>query len=243
MSKHKRKGSGSPFEKLKELKQKLAQEEAEQKQLAEKPKPVEKKSSLATSSPDEEALAFVRMMSGVRPLEPTSKTRLPKLQSPLERSELAKQVHEKRGSQHETDREIDEVHEHLRRLVEGAVRFEVVDDGQHVEGKRVDLPDSVLRKLRRGLWPIDAQLDLHGLSAEEAKAQLGLFLKEKRERREQMVLIIHGKGEHSPGGLGVLRGEMTAWLSQGAPSEHVAAFCTARESDGGAGATYVLLRK
>jgi DNA-nicking Smr family endonuclease len=57
------------------------------------------------------------------------------------------------------------------------------------------------------------------------------------------VLVIHGKGEHSPQGLSVLRGETAAWLSQGPSSEHVAAFATAREVDGGEGAAYVLLRR
>jgi DNA-nicking Smr family endonuclease len=57
------------------------------------------------------------------------------------------------------------------------------------------------------------------------------------------VLVIHGKGDHSPMGVGVLRGEISAWLSQGASSEHVAAFSTARDSDGGPGAVYVLLRR
>jgi DNA-nicking Smr family endonuclease len=64
-----------------------------------------------------------------------------------------------------------------------------------------------------------------------------------RGQRERTVLVIHGKGEHSPMGIGVLRGEIAAWLSQGPSSEHVAAFATARESDGGAGAVYILLRR
>jgi DNA-nicking Smr family endonuclease len=64
-----------------------------------------------------------------------------------------------------------------------------------------------------------------------------------RARGERCVLVIHGKGEHSPQGAGVLRGEMAAWLSQGAASEHVAAFTTAGEHDGGEGAVYVLLRR
>jgi DNA-nicking Smr family endonuclease len=55
--------------------------------------------------------------------------------------------------------------------------------------------------------------------------------------------VVHGKGEHSPQGVGVLRGEMAAWLSQGASSQHVAAFASAAERDGGEGAIYVLLRR
>ena len=55
--------------------------------------------------------------------------------------------------------------------------------------------------------------------------------------------MIHGKGTHSPHGVGVLRGEIAAWLSQGPSSEHVAAFATASEAEGGEGAVYVLLRR
>jgi DNA-nicking Smr family endonuclease len=64
-----------------------------------------------------------------------------------------------------------------------------------------------------------------------------------RARGERCVLVIHGKGEHSPQGMGVLRGEIAAWLSQGPSSQHVAAFVSARAQDGGDGAVYVLLRR
>jgi DNA-nicking Smr family endonuclease len=99
----------------------------------------------------------------------------------------------------------------------------------------------VLRKLRRGLFPIDARLDLHGLRREDAEAALERFLREKRARGERCLLVVHGKGQHSPGGLGVLRGEIAAWLSQGRTSVYVSAFATAGREDGGEGAVYVLL--
>jgi DNA-nicking Smr family endonuclease len=140
-------------------------------------------------------------------------------------------------------RDADAVHEHLRSLVEGGTRFEVADDGPRVEGRRVDLPMDALRRLRRGLLPIDGRLDLHGMGAREARGQLERFLRTMRARGERCVLVIHGKGEHSPHGTGVLRGEIAAWLSQGAASRHVAAFATAQRDDGGEGAVYVLLRR
>jgi DNA-nicking Smr family endonuclease len=141
------------------------------------------------------------------------------------------------------DTEAEAVHEHLRSLVDGQARFEVADDGKRVEGRRLDVPIEALRKLRRGLLPIDGRLDLHGMGVQEARAQLALFLRTMRVRGERCVLVIHGKGEHSPQGTGVLRGEIAAWLSQGPSSEHVAAFVTARSDDGGEGAVYVLLRR
>jgi len=54
---------------------------------------------------------------------------------------------------------------------------------------------------------------------------------------------VHGKGDHSPRGHGVLRLEIAGWLAEGAASEHVAAFATATNDDGGEGAVYVLLRR
>jgi DNA-nicking Smr family endonuclease len=139
--------------------------------------------------------------------------------------------------------ESDAVHEHLRDLVEGRSRFEVSDDGLRVEGRRVDVPVDTVRNLRRGRMPIDARLDLHGMTVPEARAQVELFLRTMRARSERCVLVIHGKGEHSPLGSGILRGEISAWLSQGSSSEHVAAFATAQRDDGGEGAVYILLRR
>jgi DNA-nicking Smr family endonuclease len=91
--------------------------------------------------------------------------------------------------------------------------------------------------------PIDGRLDLHGQSAAGAQKSLETFLAKQRQRGERCVLVVHGKGEHSPGQVGVLRGEMAAWLSQGGASVHVDAFATAHDEDGGEGAVYVLLRR
>jgi DNA-nicking Smr family endonuclease len=133
--------------------------------------------------------------------------------------------------------------DHLHHLVDDAVRFEVTDDGKRVEGRRVDVPPNIVRELRRGVIPIDGRLDLHGLGAEAARERLLEFLRTQRSRGERCVLVIHGKGEHSAPPGGVLRGEIAAWLSQGRAREHVAAFATAREDDGGEGAVYVALRR
>jgi DNA-nicking Smr family endonuclease len=189
-----------------------------------------------TSPGDEDAQALARMMSGVTPLGSKAR-RIPLSEQALPVS----QIDARRALALAPAREEDEsVQAHLRALVEGG-RFEVEDDGQRVEGRRAGVPPDVLRKLRRGLWPVDAQLDLHGLRAAEAREALELFLGEKRARGERCVLVVHGKGEHSPAGIGVLRGEMSAWLSQGRASAHVSAFATARSDDGGEGAVYVLL--
>jgi DNA-nicking Smr family endonuclease len=127
--------------------------------------------------------------------------------------------------------------------VTAAQAFELIDDGRRVEGRRVDVASEALRKLRRGHLPVDSHLDLHGMTAREAQENLEGFLRAARSRGERCVLIIHGKGLHSPLGVGVLRGEIAAWLSKGSLSRHVAAFATALDQQGGEGAVYVLIRR
>jgi DNA-nicking Smr family endonuclease len=186
----------------------------------------------------DDALDFHRLIAGVKPLD-KSRARVPKGQVP--RSEAVE--HAVQRARQSAEIEADAVHARLFGLVESTARFEVADDGRRVEGRRMDMPVDVLRRLRRGLLPIDSRLDLHGMGVQEARGQLELFLRTMRARKERCVLVIHGKGEHSPQGLGVLRGEIAAWLSQGPSSQHVAAFASAREYDGGDGAVYVLLRR
>jgi DNA-nicking Smr family endonuclease len=219
-----------PFAKLAELKKKMADDEASAKKPApKKPGPAPRAKEAAPPGDEDEAMTFHRLMSGVVPLD-----------RPGARSgEAAKKVAEGRLAQ---KRQEEEARERLRGLVFPTARFEVTDDGRRVEGRRVDVPPDVVRRLRRGMLPIDARLDLHGMREHGAKEALGAFLRDKRTRGERCVLVIHGRGEHSPGPP-VLRGEIAAWLSQGPASEHVAAFATAQEDDGGEGAVYVLLRR
>jgi DNA-nicking Smr family endonuclease len=180
----------------------------------------------------EDDLAFHRMMSGVTPLENRGSRVAVASEARIDPAKL-KPVDLKAKAQEEAK----SVLEHLHHLVDDAVRFEVTDDGKRVEGRRVDVPPSLLRELRRGVLPIDGRLDLHGLPPDSAREKVLEFLRTQRSKNERCVLIIHGKGE------GVLRGEISAWLSQGRAREHVAAFATAQQSDGGEGAVYVALRR
>lgn len=240
----KRKGGGGPFEGLRAMKDELekkakaAKTESATPARAQPPRASPRQAEPASGGADDEALLLHRLFAGVQPLD-RSRGRVPKQR--VERSPAVERV--AKGGAEAAQAEAEAVHEHLRTLVEGRARFEVADDGRRVEGRRVDLPMDALRRLRRGRLPIDGRLDLHGMGVREARVQLELFLRTMRARGERCVLVIHGKGEHSPQGAGVLRGEIAAWLSQGASSEHVAAFATAGDADGGEGAVYVLLRR
>lgn len=97
----------------------------------------------------------------------------------------------------------------------------------------------VVRKLRRGHWIVQAQLDLHGMRRDEAREALAEFIREAVKRGLRCVRVIHGKGLGSVGKEPVLKGKVRAWLVQKA---QVIAFCQARPHDGGAGAVLVLLQ-
>jgi DNA-nicking Smr family endonuclease len=234
----KKKRDAGPFEALRPLQERLKAQEKDAggKKAVPRAAPAPAK---VEREPADEALLLHRLYAGVEPLDRSRGSRLAKQE--VARSPAVDE-RAKRGRE-AAQAEADAVHEHLRTLVEGRARFEVNDDGRRVEGRRVDLPMDALRRLRRGLLPVDARLDLHGLAVAQARAQLDTFLRTMRGRGERCVLVIHGKGEHSPQGVGALRGEIAAWLSQGSSSEHVAAFSTADEREGGEGAVYVLLRR
>jgi len=97
----------------------------------------------------------------------------------------------------------------------------------------------VLRRLRRGQYAMQAELDLHGLTRREAAAHLGEFLADCHRRGFTGVRIIHGKGRRSANEGPVLKPAVAGWLRRRAD---VMAFCSARPVDGGGGALYVLLR-
>jgi DNA-nicking Smr family endonuclease len=247
-SKKKLKPRGGPFEALHALKEKLeasakakpgmkgASPKAAPSKAAESPK---MPPAAGRSEPEDEALSFHRLFAGVKPMDRSRAGRLPKEALGASASAAASA-----RARSEAERiEVDEVQQRLRTLVDDGSRFEVLDDGERVEGRRIDVPPATVRRLRRGLLPIDARIDLHRMTVPEARGHLESFLRTMRTRGERCVLVIHGKGRHSPGGVAVLRGEVAAWLSQGPSSHHVSAFVTAGTADGGEGATYVLLRK
>ena len=96
-----------------------------------------------------------------------------------------------------------------------------------------------LRKLRRGTWPVQDSLDLHGNNAEAARKLLQQFLHEAIERNLRCVLVIHGKGLNSQDGEAVLRKLTRHWLTQ---HRQVLGYCNAQPRDGGSGAVLILLK-
>lgn len=118
-----------------------------------------------------------------------------------------------------------------------SIEFLESEDGKSF--RRPGIGPDVPRDLRRGRWSVRVQIDLHGMTVDDARCAVAEFLKNARKQELFCVRIIHGKGNGTPGRIGVLREVVRRWLKQ---RDEVVAFCEPREIDGGAGATIVRLR-
>jgi DNA-nicking Smr family endonuclease len=101
------------------------------------------------------------------------------------------------------------------------------------------LQKTILKKLRKGQFGLDAEIDLHGLSSREARRQLLNFLRSAVTGGCRCVQIVHGKGYRSSSDYPILKNNLNVWLRQ---HKNVLAFCSAPAKNGGAGAVYVLLQ-
>ena len=114
----------------------------------------------------------------------------------------------------------------------------LLDTDETLSFRRPEMGPDVVRKLRRGGWSIQGQLDLHGLRREDAREALGRFIRDAHKAGWRCVRVVHGKGLGSPGKTPVLKGKVQSWLIQ---KQEVLAFVQARPAHGGAGALVVLL--
>jgi len=105
--------------------------------------------------------------------------------------------------------------------------------------QRGGVRDQVMRRLRRGLYPTEAELDLHGLSQTEARDRLADFIARSRDIGRRCVRVVHGKGYRSGARGPILKSAVNLWLRR---HMDVMAFTSAKAIDGGTGAVYVLLR-
>ncbi len=122
-------------------------------------------------------------------------------------------------------------------VAEPAARLEA---GEQSSFRRHSVRPGVLRDLRRGKYPVDGAIDLHGMNVRVALSALSEFVEHALRRRDECLRVVHGKGLRSGADGPVLKGEVHHWLSQ---HPQVLAFTSARPNDGGSGAVIVLLSK
>ncbi|MCA1799216.1 MAG: Smr/MutS family protein [Xanthomonadaceae bacterium] len=171
---------------------------------------------------DEERALFREFVAGTRPLPPgeppPTQKRRPK---PIPRQTL------------------DDERAVVKELADALPDLDT-ETGDEVAWRTPGVQDSVLRKLRRGHFRIDRNLDLHGHTSATAKVEVADFLRSAREEGMTCVRIVHGKGHGSREGRAVLKHRVANWLMHHAG---VLAFVSARPAEGGTGAVLVLLRK
>jgi len=131
----------------------------------------------------------------------------------------------------------------LEALVSGEAPFDLSDSDEFIEGWVPGLDPGIVRRLRRGEYAVQGHIDLHGMTKDEAKAAVDAFLRAARQAGKRCVLLVHGRGRHSKDQMPILKDALKNWLATARFGRHVLAFATARPTDGGAGALYVLLRR
>lgn len=127
----------------------------------------------------------------------------------------------------------------MQELLVSPTEHEDMQPGDSLSYVKSGIQKNVFRKLKRGQYSIEAELDLHGLTRLESQQQLNEFVNECREHGIRCVRIIHGKGYGSSNQGPVIKPLVNQWLQR---RDEILAFCSARPADGGTGAVYVLLK-
>ncbi|RBP49152.1 Smr/MutS family protein [Arenicella xantha] len=128
----------------------------------------------------------------------------------------------------------------MQELLEESDETASFESGDELKFLRAGFSTRLLKKLRRGDYAIQDELDLHGLIVSEAKQQTHGFINECARDKVSAVRIVHGKGRNSAGRMPVLKNMLIGWLSK---NQHVVAVVSTPANDGGTGAVYVLLGK
>jgi DNA-nicking Smr family endonuclease len=161
---------------------------------------------------------------------------------PISRENRVERVFQTELPEGSRDSEDIEILKKLKNLVRYGEGFNISDTPEYVEGTGYHVHPSVAKRLHQGDFSIQAYVDLHGLYVEDAKEVFENFLKWATMTGKRGVLIVHGRGLSSPSEP-VLKKKVIEWLTQGTWRKWVVAYSSARRCDGGAGATYVLLRR
>ena len=178
----------------------------------------------------ERALEFRSAMDGVKKMPESNRY----VYRPVQEALLREQPMRRVLSQEEDDALV-----LLQSLSDGFDVDGLLDDDPTLSYAKDGVGPDVVKKLRKRHWPLQDELDLHGMTRDVARGQVGEFLRRSVRRGVRCVRIIHGVGYGSPNGEPVLRSVVHSWLVQ---TGDVVAFCVANRADGGNGALIVLLK-
>lgn len=182
---------------------------------------------------------FFAQMRDVTPLKPTNRR-----EDLADKSRLSKAAAELRRRLAEGDDEtIDPASaDELKRDYVSDEYVDRLKPDDILSFKRGGVQDGVYRKFRLGKYPIEARLDLHRMTVEQAKREVESFLSEAIQREHRTVLILHGKGDRNPDPerQAVLKSYLAKWLKE---ITMVLAYHSAQQQHGGRGAVYVMLKK
>ncbi len=128
----------------------------------------------------------------------------------------------------------------MQELLEESDETTSFESGDELKFLRAGYSTRLIKKLRRGDYAIQDELDLHGLVAKEAKQETHAFINECARDNVRAIRIVHGKGRNSAGRRPVLKNMLLGWLRK---NQYVIAVCSTPANDGGTGAVYVLLNK
>jgi len=136
-----------------------------------------------------------------------------------------------------------EVMAHLSDLVSGAVDLDITFSDEYIQGSVHGFDRRLMGKLKKGQFPVQDHIDLHGLTKQEAETRVQGFLRESYGLGLRCVLVVHGRGLNSENHIPVLKERLPTWLRRGPIRKIVLAFSTAMPYDGGTGAIYILLKR
>ncbi len=178
-------------------------------------------------SPGQEARLFREAMADVKPISGNRYWRLPE-----------NRFHDQRRTSCEDQDALGA----LNMLIHSGMGFVVSQTSEYMEATGPDVGPETTRRLHQGRYAIQDHIDLHGYTVRAAEDALLAFLQKAVAHSCRAVLVIHGRGLTSPREP-VLKARVYEWLTRGPLRKHVIALTSARACDGGAGATYVLLRR
>ena len=164
---------------------------------------------------------FRRAMDGVQPLDHRKEP--PRRKKPAPRARFTRAE----------ERDV------LWESLHGALDPADIESGDELSYRRPGIQPGVLKKLRRGRYRVEDELDLHGLIVPDAARVLREFVQDRSQAGVRCIRVIHGKGKRSGHKGPVLKPKVARWLRN---MDAVLAYATSTPADGGTGAVYVLLR-